>query len=247
MTDASSEPLHPLLSPIGGQGLAESVTSRVAEAIRLGLLAPGQQLPRETVLAARLGVSTVTLREALATLREQGLVETRRGRRGGSFVIGPPSRPEAGLREQLRQMTITELRDIGDEQVAVSAMTARLAAMRASDANISQMFAFAEQLAEAESRAERVRAHSRFHIEVALASQSERLTRAQLRLQAEAGELLWVNAGKPRDPQEVAVALVSIATAIQEEDAERARALNEKLAEENARWLIQTHLRLMEG
>lgn len=246
MVEQHPEPLHPLLSPIGGQGLAESVTSRVTEAIRLGLLAPGQQLPSETALAARLGVSTVTLREALASLREQGLVETRRGRNGGSFVIGPTSSPEAGLLDRLRAATITGLRDMGDEQVAVSAMTARLAAHRASEANIVQLHGLAEQLDSAEKRTERVRAHSRFHIEVALASQSERLTKAQLRLQSETGELLWVTTREPRDPHEVARSLVGIAEAIRAEDPDNARALSEDLAEDNARWLIRAHLSLMD-
>lgn len=247
MSEVNPEPLHPLLSPIGGQGLAESVSARVAEAIRLGLLAPGQQLPSETALAARLGVSTVTLREALATLREQGLVETRRGRNGGSFVIGPVSPPETGLLDRLRRATITGLRDMGDEQVAVAATSARLAAVRASEANIAQLFDFAEQLEQAETRFEKSRAHSRFHIEVALASQSERLTKAQLRLQSEVGELLWVRAAERRDHLEVAAALHAIATAIADEDAERARSLSEQLAEENTRWLIRAHLWMMEG
>src|SRR4028118_286256 len=65
---------------------SEAVVRRVGSAIGLGLLGDGEQLPTEADLATMLNVSTVTLREALAELRGLGLVETRRGRGGGSFV-----------------------------------------------------------------------------------------------------------------------------------------------------------------
>src|SRR3712207_9377203 len=65
---------------------SEAVVRRVGSAIALGLLGDGEQLPAETELATLLNVSTMTLREALAELRGLGLVATRRGRGGGSFV-----------------------------------------------------------------------------------------------------------------------------------------------------------------
>src|SRR4051794_40971346 len=64
----------------------DAVVRRVGSAIALGLLGDGEQLPAETELATMLNVATVTLREALADLRKLGLVVTRRGRGGGSFV-----------------------------------------------------------------------------------------------------------------------------------------------------------------
>ena len=72
---------------------SEAVVRRVGSAIGLGLLADGEQLPTETDLATMLNVSTVTLRDALAELRELGLVETRRG-----ACLGARDRPVAGDR-----------------------------------------------------------------------------------------------------------------------------------------------------
>ena len=51
---------------------SEAVTRRVGSAIALGLLGDGEQLPAEAELATLLSVSTVTLREALAELRQAG-------------------------------------------------------------------------------------------------------------------------------------------------------------------------------
>ena len=67
------------------EGRTEEVVRRLIEVIDLGLLAEGEQLPSESELAMQLGVATVTLREALAVLRQRGLIETRRGQ-GYRFV-----------------------------------------------------------------------------------------------------------------------------------------------------------------
>ncbi len=52
-------------------------------------LSAGDRLPAEGALAAALGVSRMTLRQALAALEQRGLVERRRGRGGGTFVAAP--------------------------------------------------------------------------------------------------------------------------------------------------------------
>ena len=53
------------------------------------MLVDGDQLPPERELAETFGVSRVTLREAIKALRDAGLVESRRGRGGGTFVVSP--------------------------------------------------------------------------------------------------------------------------------------------------------------
>jgi GntR family transcriptional repressor for pyruvate dehydrogenase complex len=181
-----------LISPLAAAGRADEVVQRVSQAIQLGLFVDGEQLPSETDFAAQLGVSAMTLREALATLREQGLVETRRGRTGGTFVRRPVSPPVGALRDRLRTMTTSALRDLADEQFAVSGAAAKLAAARASAVSVRRLVMLADQLATASSLASRIRADSRFHIEVAIASQSERLTRLEVSLQTQLAELLWL-------------------------------------------------------
>jgi GntR family transcriptional regulator len=52
-------------------------------------LRAGDKLPSEVEIAAALGVSRMTLRQALSTVESKGLIERRRGRFGGSFVSQP--------------------------------------------------------------------------------------------------------------------------------------------------------------
>src|SRR3954468_3803165 len=62
----------------------EQVVRRLSADIAAGRLAPGERLPSERDLARALGVGRASVREALAALANQGLVETRPG--SGSFV-----------------------------------------------------------------------------------------------------------------------------------------------------------------
>src|SRR4051812_45391570 len=62
----------------------EQIAERLAADIRSGLLAPGEKLPSERDLARALEVSRASVREALAALQLQGVVETRPG--AGTFV-----------------------------------------------------------------------------------------------------------------------------------------------------------------
>ncbi|TQN32102.1 GntR family transcriptional regulator [Haloactinospora alba] len=76
----------------GGNAFEETV-ERLLSAIKLGVVVPGERFPAERDLAARLGISRITLREAIRALQEAGYVEPRRGRGGGTFVTYVPPRP----------------------------------------------------------------------------------------------------------------------------------------------------------
>jgi GntR family transcriptional regulator len=73
-------------------------------------LEPGDRLPSEVEIANALGVSRMTLRQALASIEAKGLIDRRRGRFGGNFVATPrfefdhESLP--GFTEQMRRMHV---------------------------------------------------------------------------------------------------------------------------------------------
>jgi len=81
--------LVPVWRPVRGGNAFEITVSRLAQAIRLGVVGVGERLPPERELAEKLQVSRVTLREAIRALREAGYLESRRGRTGGTFVLSP--------------------------------------------------------------------------------------------------------------------------------------------------------------
>ncbi|SDI10777.1 GntR family transcriptional regulator [Nonomuraea jiangxiensis] len=77
------------------------------ESISSGEMAPGDRLPGERELAGRLGVSRMTLRQALATLERDGVLVRVPGRAGGAFVAEPRIECDltglTGFTEQLRR------------------------------------------------------------------------------------------------------------------------------------------------
>ena len=79
--------------PVQAGNALEVTVERLMCAIRLGVVPAGARFPAERDLASRLGVSRITLREAIRLLQRQGYVESRRGRSGGTFVADLPRRP----------------------------------------------------------------------------------------------------------------------------------------------------------
>jgi GntR family transcriptional regulator len=88
---------------------AEPAHAQIATWLRAGIgeLAPGDRLPGERALAERLGVSRMTLRQALAELEADGVLVRVTGRAGGAFVAEPRVEVDlthlTGLTDQLRR------------------------------------------------------------------------------------------------------------------------------------------------
>src|SRR3954464_120031 len=89
----AQHPPEAVLRPVRGHHAFESCVEQLATAIRLGVYPRGTTLPPERELATRLAACPATLRAAMAALREAGLVETTRGRGGGTVVTLKPRTP----------------------------------------------------------------------------------------------------------------------------------------------------------
>lgn len=241
----SGDARQAVFSPLDdGAGRSEAVVRRLGSAIALGIIVDGEQLPPETQLAASLNVSTVTLRDALSDLRIRGLVTTRRGRGGGSFVRAS----EAALTElslgRLRQIGSTDLRELGDLRAAIAGAAARLSAERATSGEIARLRENVSRLAASSEGTEQRRIESRYYIDVAAAAQSVRLTMQEIDLQAELGQLLW---GAPRTPAELAATLEShrqVLDAIEARDGTSARRITETHVGRVTARLIDVHVGL---
>ena len=126
--------------PIGTLVLPQSRASQVADLlareIRGGHLDPGEKLPTEQELIGRFGVSRTVVREAMASLRSQGLVVSRQG--SGVFVANPDE-------NSVFRIVASEVRSLADIsnvlhlRLAVEVEAAGLAALHRTEQDLTAM------------------------------------------------------------------------------------------------------------
>ncbi|MEO5609342.1 MAG: FCD domain-containing protein [Ornithinibacter sp.] len=166
----------------------ETTVEQLATAIRLGVFVRDEFLPPERELAARLGVSRTTLREAIAALRESGLVTTTRGRGGGTLVTYAGTASQRGVGAV---RTGAGLTDALDFRRVVEPGAAWLAARRelSGDQRAWLVQSAAEVRAATHGAAHRI-ADSRLHLAIATLCGSPMLIESVTRAQAALGEML---------------------------------------------------------
>lgn len=243
-TTAAAATKRVLLGRLQTEDAASAVARRLRTAIGLGVLTPGEKLPREIDLAKQLGVTAFSLREALGTLRAEGLIVTRVGKNGGSYVSRLPA-TDSLVGEELLRWTATELRDLGDWRTALTTYAAWLAARRDAVVTSGRLAACAEDLEAAAGAAEGRRALGRFHVELAAGAQSMRLTRAELVAHEEFDWLAQVLLRELSHRGAVAEAMRTVANAVRSGDPTRAWAAGQAMVTYVVTELLRTRLQLI--
>lgn len=118
------------------RNLTSELTSRLTDEIVAGNLAPRTRLPTERALMETYGVSRTVVREAIAALRAEGLVETRQG--SGAYVAADlRKRPFRIDPEAL--MSVKQVLDVLELRISVEVEAAGLAAERRSDSDLGRL------------------------------------------------------------------------------------------------------------
>jgi DNA-binding FadR family transcriptional regulator len=166
----------------------ELVLEQIRTALALGRYRAGDTLPRERDLAEMLQVSRPPVREALAVLANEGVIEIRRGRNGGLFVTGR-SADEGSMLRLLRENR-ERLRETYDFRVVIESAAARFAAQRRTRAELAELRGYvaemqrlSDQLAEqhdAKLLGDFFAVDNDFHLGIAHASRNDWLAKATL-------------------------------------------------------------------
>jgi GntR family transcriptional repressor for pyruvate dehydrogenase complex len=168
--------------PIITQSVADHVADRLVTAIALGVYVPAQQLPSERELAAMLGVSRTSVRDALSRLTSDGYLEVRRGRYGGYFVLsdwGPSSA------EQVRRHLVpkwSEFEHLFDARSLIEPMIARTAAARRSAEDSADIAAAVQAYSDAADHDQSRSADGDLHFAIARSTHNPLLIRLSVDL-----------------------------------------------------------------
>ena len=126
--------------------LSESVVAAIRKQLQAGEIQPGQKLPTEGQLTETFGVSRTVVREALAKLASEGLVEPRQG--AGVFVIEHISTAFGAIASEMGTRDSIAL-NVLEVRLAIEIESAGLAAIRrnaAQEAAIQEAFFEFERL-----------------------------------------------------------------------------------------------------
>lgn len=136
--------VEPHLTPIQKTNLSDEVISRIMRLLADGALKPGEQLPAERDLAARLGVGRSSLREALKSLTLMGILEVRPGE--GRFVR--PTQTPAFLKslEFALLMGRRHTQELVEARFILEPEIAALAAERATPEDLDQLEATMQRM-----------------------------------------------------------------------------------------------------
>lgn len=153
------------------EGVCDDLQGRIAR----GELKPGDRLPTEKALGEAFGVSRAVVREAVARLKADGLIESRQG--SGAFVVEAPK--TINLRFwQGAGPELVELRDIFELRAMVESAVAELAAQRRSKKDLKAMAKQLQAMDDAmASGNDGTEADDNFHIAMARATRNSYVSR----------------------------------------------------------------------
>ena len=153
----------------------DEIATQIRGMVASGRLKPGDKLPSERELSQLLQVSRNTLREALRTLENAGLVEMRKGASGGAFVqSGSAGVIITGLSD-LYHLGAISPQQLTEARIWLSDLVVRIVCERATEEEFQALDANVEAATRAHEGGrfdERQKLHREFHVILARATRN---------------------------------------------------------------------------
>ena len=174
--DVSARDDKPAFRPVKRVRTFEDVCEQIRGQLATGALKPGDRLPSERELAHSLGVGRNALREALRSLENSGIIDLRKGMRGGAVISrGRPETMTQVMQDWLAVGAIS-LKELTEARILFMGIVVRLACeradnddLRALSENIDRM----EELARLKRSEERIDCTAEFYALLARATHNQ--------------------------------------------------------------------------
>jgi DNA-binding FadR family transcriptional regulator len=130
---------------LGRRKAYEEVADRIRELIFSAAVKTGDRLPTERELAAQFGVSRVVIREAIRALELTGLLEVKKGPKGGIFIIENHQRPITDSISNLLGRGEARLEDLFEVRLLIEPYAAERVARIGTAQDFSDLSALVQQ------------------------------------------------------------------------------------------------------
>ena len=149
------------------QSLPKQITIEIEKAIKNGIFKVGEKIPSEPDLVKKFEVSRNTIREAIQSLIQAGVLESRQG--DGTYVI-TNDRFEANILTRLCDSKVSEINEV---RSSLEKEIVKLAALRRTDDDLKQMKKALDKVNSIkDSFEENSQADLELHLAIAKASQN---------------------------------------------------------------------------
>ncbi|MGM8213641.1 FadR/GntR family transcriptional regulator [Virgibacillus sp. W0430] len=156
---------------INSKKVSAYIFEQLQEAIVLKELLPGEQLPPERELCKLFNTSRITMRDAIAILKEEGFIEQKRGAKGGTFILPLTSKDidrtrEKVVKEKDKYDQLFEYRNTIEPQVV------KLAIQHITESQLKELNGINKEMENEKNREEFRSLDVRFHLELAKCSRN---------------------------------------------------------------------------
>jgi GntR family transcriptional regulator, transcriptional repressor for pyruvate dehydrogenase complex len=128
-----------VFAPVVGSRPADEISTQIRDRILRQELGVGDRLPSERELAKQFAVSRNSVRQALRSLADGGLLEIRKGAAGGAFIAGRGGDAVLSAFTDLLHLGQIRLADLTEVRLIIGVEVAKLACLRATDSEIAEL------------------------------------------------------------------------------------------------------------
>jgi GntR family transcriptional regulator, transcriptional repressor for pyruvate dehydrogenase complex len=119
--------------------ISQAIVEQIKEAIFQKKFKVGDKLPSERQMMEQFEASRVTVREALKTLEQTGILEIKRGTQGGAFVRDPDVKFVHSFLQDMFSMGHISISDLREARLAVEPFSVKVTSIRISEEALEQI------------------------------------------------------------------------------------------------------------
>jgi len=128
-----------MFRPVSTDRISQVIVDQIKEAVFQKRLNPGDKLPSERQLMSQFKTSRVTMREALRTLEQFGILEIKRGTEGGAFIRDPNTKFVNNFLQDMFSMGKIKIYNLTEARMAIEPFSVKLATERITEDSLKKV------------------------------------------------------------------------------------------------------------